>query len=82
MGLLTRTDITLAIHQFGMQKLVRDVMKKDFPTVQVNDLLIKAHRMMEEWRIKAIPVLNRGQVVGIVSLEDISRVYLLMSGKK
>lgn len=81
-GLLTRADVILTIHQFGVQKLVRDVMKKDFPVVQVNDALIKAHRLMEEWRIKAVPVLNRERVVGIVSLEDISRVYLLMSGKK
>jgi len=81
-GLLTRADVILTIHQFGVQKLVRDVMKKDFPVVQVNDALIKAHRLMEEWRIKAVPVLNRERVIGIVSLEDISRVYLLMSGKK
>ncbi len=81
-GLLTRADVILTIHQFGVQKLVRDVMKKDFPVVQVNDALIKAHKLMEEWKIKAVPVLNRERVVGIVSLEDISRVYLLMSGKK
>ncbi len=81
-GLLTRADVILAIHQSGMQRYVKDVMRKDFPTVQLNDPLTKAHRLMEEWQIKAIPVLNQGQVVGIVSLEDISRVYLLMSGKK
>lgn len=81
-GLLTRADVILAIHQSGMQRLVKDVMKKDFPAVSVDDPLTKAHRLMEEWRIKAIPVLNRGQVVGIVSLEDISRIYLLMSGKR
>ena len=81
-GLLTRADVTLAIHQFGMQRYVKDVMRKDFPTVQLSDPLTKAHRLMEERQIKAIPVLNQGQVVGIVSLEDISRVYLLMSGKR
>ena len=81
-GLLTRADVILAIHQSGMRQLVKDVMKTNFPTVDINESLIKAHRLMEEWQVKAIPVLNRGRVVGIVSLEDISRVYLLMSGKK
>jgi CBS domain-containing protein len=57
-------------------------MRKDFPVIQLNDPLIKAHRLMEEWRVKAIIVLNREQIVGIVSLEDISRAYLLMSGKR
>ncbi len=81
-GLLTRADIILAIHQSGMQKLVKDIMRKDFPTLQVGDSLIKAHRLMEQWQMKAIPVLKREEVVGVVSLEDISRAYLLMSGKK
>lgn len=81
-GLLVRADVISTIHQFGMQRVVRDLMRKDFPTIGVNEPLIKAHRLMEEWQIKAIPVLNRGAVAGIVSLEDISRVYLLMSGKK
>lgn len=82
LGLLTRTDIILGIHQSGTQKQAQEVMKKDFPTVNINDSLIRAHKLMEEWQIKAVPVLDRGEVVGIVSLEDISRVYLLMSGKK
>jgi Zn-dependent protease len=81
-GLLTRADIILAIHQFGMQRLTKDVMRKDFPTVQLNDSLMKAHHLMEEGQIKAIPVLNQTQIVGIVSLEHISRVYTLMSDRK
>jgi predicted transcriptional regulator len=81
-GLLVRSDVISAIHQFGMQKAVRDVIRNEFPTVDVADSLIKAHKLMEEWQIKAIPVVNRGQVAGIIGLEDISRVYLLMSGKK
>ncbi|MCQ9208593.1 MAG: CBS domain-containing protein, partial [Omnitrophica bacterium] len=80
-GLLTRADVILTIHQFGLQKQVQGVMKKDFPTVCLGDSLIKAHKLMEQWRLKAIPVLNKSKIIGIVSLEDISRVYLLMSGK-
>jgi len=81
-GLLTRSDIILTVHQSGMQSLVKDVMRKDFPTVQSKDPLVKAHKLMEEKQLKAIPVLKKKQVVGIVSLEDISRVYLLMSNRR
>ncbi len=82
LGLLTRADIILTIHQSGMQKLVKDVMKKHFPSVRINDPLIKAHKLMEERQIKAVPVLDKTGIAGIVSLEDISRVYLLMSNRK
>ncbi|MFC1631974.1 site-2 protease family protein [Candidatus Omnitrophota bacterium] len=81
-GLLTRADIILAVQQAGMQQLTRNVMKKEFPVVQLSDSLTKAHKLMEQWRIKAVPVINRGQVIGIISLEDISRAYLLMSGRR
>lgn len=81
-GFLTRSDVILAIHQSGMQQLVQGVMRQDFPTVRLDDRLIKAHRLMEERRIKAMPVLNQGRLAGVVSLEDISRVYSLMSNRR
>jgi len=81
-GLLTRSDIILTVHKFGVQKLVKDVMKTDFPVVESRDPLMKVHKLMEEWRIKAVPVVNFGQVVGIISLEDISRAYVLMSARR
>lgn len=81
-GLLTRADVTLAVHQSGMSKLVKNIMRKEFPTVRVTDPLTFAHKLMEQEQIKAIPVLKRKQVAGIISLEDISRVYVLMSNKR
>ena len=65
-----------------MNKKVEDVMTKQFPILRINDPLTKAHKLMEEWKIKAIPVLNKMKVVGVVSLEDISRVYTLMSDSR
>ncbi|MBN2096954.1 MAG: site-2 protease family protein [Candidatus Omnitrophica bacterium] len=81
-GLLTRADVFSAMHRFGIQALVQDVMRRDFPTVGLNEPLIKAQRLMEQWQIKAIVVLNQQKVAGVVSLEDLSRIYLLMSNKR
>ncbi|MFH1046594.1 MAG: site-2 protease family protein [Candidatus Omnitrophota bacterium] len=81
-GLLSRTNIMQAIHQSGLNTQVKEVMSTQFPTLRVYEPLIKAHKLMEEWKIKAIPVVNDTAVVGVVSLEDISRVYMLMSGMK
>ncbi|MFH1245887.1 MAG: site-2 protease family protein [Candidatus Omnitrophota bacterium] len=81
-GLLTRNDIIGAIHHFGVTKQAKDVMRVDFPTVTTRTPLMKVHSLMEEWQIKAMPVLTRKKVAGIITLEDISRVYMLMSAKR
>jgi CBS domain-containing protein len=36
---------------------------------------------MEESRLRALPVVRDGAAVGVVTLEDIGRVYSLMSQK-
>lgn len=81
-GLLTRNDIIAAIHHFGLAKQVKEIMRVDFPTVTPRTPLIKAHKLMEEWQVKAMPVLSRKKVAGIITLEDISRAYMLLSAKR
>ena len=55
------------------------VMKKDFPVLREFDSLDKAQNIMQENNIKALPVVKAGSVIGVVTIEDITRVYSLMS---
>jgi len=81
-GFLTRQDIAVNIHKFGKNKIIEEVMRKKFPAVKDTDSLIKVQKLMQENVIKAIPVLKQGNIYGVVSLEDISRVYIMLSPKK
>jgi Zn-dependent protease/CBS domain-containing protein len=81
-GLLTRLDITRTIHQSGMNKRVNQIMRKQFPTVAPSDLLVKVHQLMQQSGLKAIPVLKDEKLYGIIALEDISKVYMIMSAKR
>ena len=81
-GFLTRQDIVTNIHKFGMDKTVREVMRTAFPTVKDTDSLVTVQRIMQENEIKAIPVLKGEIVRGVISLEDIGRVYAMMSSKR
>lgn len=80
-GFLDRSDIISAIHQFGIDKQVGDIMRRQFPTAKPKDLLTSVHKIMESSGVKAIPVLEGTRLDGIVTIEDISRVYIMMSGK-
>ena len=74
-GFATRHEIMHGIHSLGMQALVKDIMRKDFPSITDTDLLIKAQKIMEENQIRALPVMKNGRVIGVVTLEDIGRIY-------
>ena len=52
-------------------------MRKDFPVLKDSDPLIKVQNVMHEKGMRALPVMKDGEVVGIVTIEDISRVYAL-----
>ena len=79
-GFITRQDIMLNVHNFGMDKKVKEVMRTSFSTVKDADSLIKVQNVMQENGMRALPVLNKdGEAVGVVTLEDIGRAYSMMS---
>ena len=80
-GFMTRQDIMQNIHQYGVGKQVGEVMRKIFPIVKDSDPLIKIQNLMHEKGMRALPVVKDGEAIGIVTIEDISRVYALASQK-
>lgn len=78
-GFVTRQDIMIGIHKFGMNQMVSDIMRKDFPRAKDTDSLIKAQIIMQENEMRAIPVVKDSQVLGVITLEDIGRVYAMAS---
>ncbi len=81
-GILTRGDIISTIHREGMEKTAGEAMRTGFPIVRPDDDLVGVQRMMQESELKALPVVSGdGTVVGVITLEDIVRVYFIV-GKK
>jgi len=81
-GFLTRQDIVKNMHKFGKEKPIKDIMRTMFPAVRSNDSLVRVQAAMQENEIKALPVVDRGAVLGVISLEDISRIYTILSSRK
>lgn len=81
MGFVTRQDIMAGIHKFGMDKPVTDIMRRDFPAAKDTDSLIAIQNMMQESGMAALPVMHQDEVVGVVTIEDISRAYAMVSQK-
>lgn len=81
-GILTRSSIIRNIHQFGQNKKARDIMVSKFPTLRPSDRLAKAQLIMEKNKLLVVPVVEKGKLYGIITLEDISRVYSMVSTKR
>jgi CBS domain-containing protein len=80
-GFLTRQDIITNVHRFGTDKKVGDVMRRDFPHLLESDTLVKAQNIMGEHDTRALPVFKGGVVTGVITLEDIGRIYSITSVK-
>lgn len=78
-GFITRQDIMNTVHQFGTAKLVSEVMRTNFPKVKEAESILKVQALMQEGNLRAIPVMRDDAVVGVITLEDIGRVYSIAS---
>jgi len=80
-GFITRQDIMAGVHKFGMQGKVAGIMRKEFAKVKDTDLLVKVQDIMQVNGIRALPVVRDGKILGVVTIEDIGRVYSLVSSR-
>lgn len=53
------------------QELVGDWMTREVVTISPNTMLAEAHKLMQEKRIRRLPVMDHDQIVGIVTLGDV-----------
>ncbi len=70
---------TLSIYELNylLSKLVvKDVMRSPVITVRVDDPIEQAALLMEEHRISGLPVLENGNLVGILTITDLMRALV------
>ena len=60
---------------------VRQVMTKEPRTIAPDAPLIEAARMMLEYEVSALPVMENSQLVGIITESDIFRAFVELEGK-
>ena len=79
-GLLTRDRLIANLGRHGATYLVSDAMRTDFPVVKLDETVHDAFMRMRTANCKAVPVVEHGRFVGMLSVEDISEVYSLALG--
>ncbi|MDP8951546.1 MAG: site-2 protease family protein [Actinomycetota bacterium] len=77
-GIITRSEILSAAHSPGRYASVRDLMKTDVPTISPGaDLFADGYRILQESGLRALPVVENGELVGMLTTDDVGQASLL-----
>lgn len=78
-GILTRDRLIAELGRHGPDYPVAEAMRTDFPLVGLEDEVSEVLARMRAGNFKAVPVVDHGLLVGMLSVDDISEVYSLLS---
>jgi CBS domain-containing protein len=82
-GIITRKEILSAAHSPDRYTCVRDLMKTDVPTISPDaDLFTDGYRILQESGLRAIPVVDNGELVGMLTIDDVGQASLLRDLRK
>jgi CBS domain-containing protein len=73
-GIITERDYSRKIVLKGKSSSdtpISEIMSTEFPPVQLNDTVEKCMLLMSSNRIRYLPVIERGKLVGIISMNDV-----------
>jgi Zn-dependent protease/CBS domain-containing protein len=77
-GMITREEIMAAAHSPERYQSVRDLMKTNVPTISSQaDLFEEGLRILQQSGLRALPVTENGELVGMLTIEDIGHASLL-----
>jgi len=80
-GVLTEADLVSALKHYGLEVAVKMAMRTDVPTVDPDSSLFDAQQLMSEKRLGALPVVQGGRIIGLLTPHDVSEAYLFLSLK-
>ncbi len=79
LGILTRSDLLMALSRSGPQATVGSVVQGDAEAVAPNDSLESAVRRMQEAQRTTVPVLSRGELKGLLSNDNVAELLMVRS---
>ena len=68
-GIVTESDL---LKNFSKNKKIKDIMSGNVITIEQEEDLQEAVRLMKENNIKRLPVLAKNELVGLITLTDIA----------
>jgi Zn-dependent protease/CBS domain-containing protein len=80
-GLLTRDALQDALSRLGPDMPVSAAMIKDYPIASADAPIMEVLGIMDAFGVRAVPVVQRGKLAGLLTREQIDRIIGLFSGR-
>jgi stage IV sporulation protein FB len=80
-GIVTHTKLIQALNSNAPDTPVRQIMVEDIPSVKLDEGLFEVQKRFSELGIDALPVVDQGSFLGMITSKDINEVYQLLSRK-
>lgn len=81
-GILDRDSFMLALTQHGQSAPVMNFIRRDLPEVDSHEMIEMALMRLQESNSKTLPVTHGGQLVGIITAENITEYLMIRSALK
>jgi len=81
-GILDRDTFMKALSERGQSTPVVEVMRRDFTDIDSHDMVEAALKRLQENGSKTLPVMHNGQLVGLVTSENITEYLMIRSALK
>lgn len=78
-GILTRDDLLAGLTQRGKETPVSESMQREFETVDVTEMLEMAFRRIQSCQCHTVPVLQRGELVGLLTMENVGEFVAIQA---
>lgn len=78
-GLVTRADLLRGLKEHGPQAPIGQVMRHQFPTATPQDDLFEVRERMAKAGLEALPVVEEGRFLGLLTQQDLNEAYALVS---
>ncbi|MFN0142992.1 MAG: CBS domain-containing protein [Mycobacterium sp.] len=78
-GIVSERDVVRKLHEYGSELLGRsvgDIMSVDVLTCRPEDPIDDLAALMTNNRVRHVPVLDNGQLAGIVSIGDVVKIRM------
>jgi Zn-dependent protease/predicted transcriptional regulator len=75
-GVLTRRDLVRALRARGSQTAVGEIMQQDFQSADASEPAEAALARLQDGRCPALPVVEQGRLVGVLTAEHVSEFLL------
>jgi len=78
-GFVSKNNIIEGLTRYGKDEKVKEVMKTDVETVELNTPLQEVFQLMQQKKYNAMPVLSKGRIKGIINMENLNEFMLVQN---